>query len=86
MEEKIEKYMPFVFFGEGERPEPQMEEQVKGTYKIYQLPNGEKYHGIRFESKEQLEKEIAHRQLYLSDIFILTIYDKNNLRIIKKAL
>ncbi len=57
MEEKIEKYMPFVFFGEGERPEPQMEEQVKGTYKIYQLPNGEKYHGIRFESKEQLEKD-----------------------------
>ncbi len=37
-------------------------------------------------SKEQLEKEIAHRQLYLSDIFILTIDDKNNLRIIKKAL
>lgn len=57
MEEKIEKYMPFVFFGEGERPEPQMEEQVKGTYKIYQLPDGEKYHGIRFESKEQLEKD-----------------------------
>lgn len=57
IEEKIEKYMPFVFFGEGERPEPQMEEQVKSTYKIYQLPNGEKYHGIRFESKEQLEKD-----------------------------
>lgn len=57
MEEKIEKYMPFVFFGEGERPEPQMEEQVKGTYKIYQLPDGEKYHGIRFEGKEQLEKD-----------------------------
>lgn len=57
MEEKIEKYMPFVFFGEGERPERQTEEQVKGTYKIYQLPNGEKYHGIRFESKEQLEKD-----------------------------
>ncbi|MCM1435636.1 MAG: YodL domain-containing protein [Ruminococcus flavefaciens] len=57
MEEKIEKYMPFLFFGEGERPEPQMEEQVKGTYKIYQLPDGEKYHGIRFESKEQLEKD-----------------------------
>lgn len=57
MEEKIEKYMPFVFFGEGERPKPQMEEQVKSTYKIYQLPNGEKYHGIRFESKEQLEKD-----------------------------
>ena len=57
MEEKIEKYMPFVFFGEGECPEPQTEEQVKGTYKIYQLPDGEKYHGIRFEGKEQLEKD-----------------------------
>ncbi len=53
MEEKIEKYMPFVFFEEGERPEP---EQPK-NYKIYQLPDGEKYHGIRFESKEQLEKD-----------------------------
>lgn len=57
MEEKNEKYMPFVFFGEGERPEPQMEEQVNGTYKIYQLPDGEKYHGIRFEDMEQLEKD-----------------------------
>lgn len=29
----------------------------KGTYKIYQLPDGEKYHGIRFESLKQLHKE-----------------------------
>ena len=53
MEEKIEKYMPFVFFKERERPEP--EQQI--NYKIYQLPDGEKYHGIRFEGKEQLEKD-----------------------------
>ncbi len=57
MEQTVEKYMPFVFFGEGERPEPEVEKQVKGIYKIYQLPDGENYHGIRFESKETLEKE-----------------------------
>ena len=28
-----------------------------GTFKIYQLPDGEKYHGIRFESLKQLHKD-----------------------------
>ena len=37
-------------------------------------------------TKEQLEKEIQKRRLRLADIFILTIDDKNNLRIIKKTL
>lgn len=31
MEEKIEKYMPFVFFGEGERPEPEAEKQIESA-------------------------------------------------------
>ncbi len=31
MEEKIEKYMPFVFFGEGERPEPEAEKHIKSA-------------------------------------------------------
>lgn len=39
------------------REDVEREQQAQGTYKIYQLPDGEKYHGIRFESKEQLEKE-----------------------------
>lgn len=53
MEKAIEKYMPFVFFKEGERPEPEQ----KGTFQIYQLPGGEKYHGVRFEDMEQLRKD-----------------------------
>lgn len=39
------------------REDVEREQQAQGTYKIYQLPDGEKYHGIRFESKETLEKE-----------------------------
>ena len=53
MEKAIEKYMPFVFFKEGERPEPEQ----KGTFQIYQLPGGDKYHGIRFEGMEQLKND-----------------------------
>ncbi|MBR7083631.1 MAG: hypothetical protein IKI37_00380, partial [Oscillospiraceae bacterium] len=53
MEQTIEKYMPYVFFGEGERPEP----ENTATFQIYQLPDGEKYHGIRFEDLEQLSKD-----------------------------
>ncbi len=53
MEKAIEKYMPFVFFKEGERPEPEQ----KGTFQIYQLLGGDKYHGIRFEGMEQLKKD-----------------------------
>ncbi len=49
----IEKYMPFVFFKEGERPKPNQYHR----YKIYQLPNNEKYHGVIFESMEQLKKD-----------------------------
>ena len=45
--------MPFVFFKEGERPEPEQ----KGTFQIYQLPGGDKYHGIRFEGMEQLKND-----------------------------
>lgn len=32
-------------------------EKAQGTFKIYQLPGGEKYHGIRFEGMEQLKKD-----------------------------
>ena len=32
-------------------------EKAQGTFKIYQLPDGEKYHGIRFEGMEQLKKD-----------------------------
>lgn len=39
------------------REDVEREQQAQGTYKIYQLPSGEQYHGIRFESKETLEKE-----------------------------
>jgi len=31
-------------------------EKAQGTFKIYQLPSGEKYHGVRFEDMEQLRK------------------------------
>lgn len=31
--------------------------KVQGKFQIYQLPDGDTYHGIRFESKEQLEKD-----------------------------
>ena len=53
-EEKIEKYMPFVFFNEGERPQPEPE---KPAYKIYQLREDEEYHGIRFESMDRLKRD-----------------------------
>lgn len=32
-------------------------EKAQGTFKIYQLPDGEKYHGVRFEGMEQLKKD-----------------------------
>lgn len=32
-------------------------EKAQGTFKIYQLPSGEKYHGVRFEDMEQLRKD-----------------------------
>ena len=32
-------------------------EKAQGTFKIYQLPGGEKYNGIRFEGMEQLKKD-----------------------------
>lgn len=31
-------------------------EKAQGTFKIYQLPSDEKYHGVRFEDMEQLKK------------------------------
>lgn len=31
MEQTVEKYMPFVFFGEGERPEPEAEKHIKSA-------------------------------------------------------
>ena len=37
-------------------------------------------------TEEQLKKELRRRNLRLSDIFILTINDKNDLHIIKKTL
>ena len=30
---------------------------TNGTYKIYQLPSGDEYHGIRYSSKQTIEKE-----------------------------
>lgn len=32
-------------------------EKAQGTFKIYQLPGGEKYHGIRFESIDRLKAD-----------------------------
>ena len=32
-------------------------EKAQGTFKIYQLPSGAKYHGVRFEDMEQLKKD-----------------------------
>ena len=32
-------------------------EKAQGTFKIYQLPSGEKYHGVRFESMDRLKAE-----------------------------
>lgn len=32
-------------------------EKAQGTCKIYQLPGGDKYHGIRFEGMEQLKRD-----------------------------
>ena len=47
-EEKIRAFVPEFFEGEA---------QPKTTYTIYQLPDGEKYHGIRYQSYKTLEKE-----------------------------
>ena len=32
-------------------------EKAQGTFKIYQLPSGEKYHGVRFEDMGQLKRD-----------------------------
>ncbi len=32
-------------------------EKTQGTFKIYQLPSGEKYHGVRFESMDRLKAD-----------------------------
>ena len=32
-------------------------EKAQGKFQIYQLPNGDEYHGIRFEGMEQLKKD-----------------------------
>ena len=40
-----------------EAEKPGTASQNKAAYTIYQLPGGEKYHGIRFESSAQLAKE-----------------------------
>lgn len=32
-------------------------EKAQGKFQIYQLPSGEKYHGVRFEDMEQLRKD-----------------------------
>ncbi len=32
-------------------------EKAQGKFQIYQLPGGEKYHGVRFEDMEQLKKD-----------------------------
>ena len=32
-------------------------EKAQGTFKIYQLPGGEKYHGVRFESMDRLKAD-----------------------------
>ena len=32
-------------------------EKAQGKFQIYQLPSGEKYHGVRFEDMEQLKKD-----------------------------
>lgn len=32
-------------------------EKAQGTFKIYQLPSGEKYHGVRFESMDRLKAD-----------------------------
>ena len=32
-------------------------EKAQGIFKIYQLPSGEKYHGVRFEDMEQLKRD-----------------------------
>ena len=32
-------------------------EKVQGRFQIYQLPGGDKYHGVRFEGMEQLKKD-----------------------------
>ena len=32
-------------------------EKAQGTFKIYQLPSGEKYHGVRFEGLDRLKAE-----------------------------
>lgn len=55
-EQAVEKYTSYVMLRDGERPEEEPDPS-EATFKIYQLPAGEKYHGIRFEGKEQLEKD-----------------------------
>ena len=34
-------------------------EKAQGTFKIYQLPGGEKYHGVRFESMDRLKADVV---------------------------
>lgn len=45
-EEKVDTYINF--------------SENKDHYRIYQLPSGEKYHGIRFTNKDTLDKEGVH--------------------------
>ena len=67
MEQKIEKYMPFVFFGEGERPEP---EQVKAAaVKVSDLSVGDiiMYDGARREIEEISADRIKMKDLDAPD-------------------
>ena len=39
-------------------------EKAQGTFKIYQLPSGEKYHGVRFESMDRLNVMTHPQEAY----------------------
>jgi len=67
MEQKIEKYMPFVFFGEGERPEPEQEKPE--TAKVSNLAVGDiiMYDGARREIEEISADRIKMKDLDAPD-------------------